>query len=165
MTLFYRAIQSAMASKDGKKGWHPTLVKTGTIVGTQQLGELIAEKSSLTPGDVHNVIRNLMSVMREQLLNSHSVRLDGLGTFTVYARSRGTGVENEEDVNPNQITMLNYQFTPEYFRPAGIGTTRAITNGVKFVHVKKMLGTATSEGDNAGGSGGGGGGGVIDPNA
>ena len=31
------------------------------------------EKASLTAGDVHNVIRNLMSVMREQLLNSLSL--------------------------------------------------------------------------------------------
>ena len=32
---------------------------------------------------IENVIRNLMSVMREQLLNSRTVRLEGLGTFTM----------------------------------------------------------------------------------
>lgn len=47
------------------------------MVNTQKMAELIAEKASLTPGDVHNVIRNLMSVMREQLLNSRTVRLEG----------------------------------------------------------------------------------------
>ena len=63
--------------------WHLSLKKVGRAVDAQQLAEVIAEKSSLTPGDVHNVIRNLMTVMRSQLLNSRTVRLDGLGTFTM----------------------------------------------------------------------------------
>ena len=83
---------------------------------------MVAEKCSATPGDVHNVIRNLMSVMRMQLLNSRTVRLDGLGTFTVIARTRGKGVDKEKDVNPNQVTSLHFMFTPEYTRPAALGT-------------------------------------------
>ena len=58
------------------------------VVSTQQLAEMIAEKSSLTPGDVHNVVRNLMTAMRSALLDSKTVRLDGLGTFTMKARTR-----------------------------------------------------------------------------
>ena len=89
MPLFYRAVQSPMANKAGAKLWHLNLVKTGTTVTTQQLAEVIAEKSSLTPGDVQNVVRNLMSAMPEQLLNSRTVRLDGLGTFRMKARTQG----------------------------------------------------------------------------
>ena len=62
------------------------------MVNSQQLAEVIAEKSSLTPGDVHNVIRNLMTAMRKELLNSRSVRLEGLGTFTMKACTQGHGV-------------------------------------------------------------------------
>ena len=62
-----------------------------TIEEVKKAVEVIAEKSSLTPGDVHNVIRNLMTVMRSQLLNSRTVRLDGLGTFTMKARTRPLG--------------------------------------------------------------------------
>ena len=58
----------------------PRLVKFGEKWSIRRkMAELIAEKASLTAGDVHNVIRNLMSVMREQLLNSRTVRLEGLG--------------------------------------------------------------------------------------
>lgn len=57
MPLFYRARQSQLKTKEGKKQWHLTLVKVGKMVTSQQLAEVIAEKSSLTPGDVHNVIR------------------------------------------------------------------------------------------------------------
>ena len=118
MPLLYYARQSQLKTKDGVKQWHLTLKKVGRAVSLQQLGEMVAEKCSATPGDVHNVIRNLMSVMRMQLLNSRTVRLDGLGTFTVIARTRGKGVDKEKDVNPNQVTSLHFMFTPEYTRPA-----------------------------------------------
>ena len=159
MTLFYKAVQSTMATKTGDKKWHLNLVKIGKTVSTQQLAEMIAEKSSLTPGDVHNVVRNLMSVMRLQLLNSRTVRLDGLGTFTVIARTRGKGVDAEKDVSPNQVTSLHFMFTPEYTRPAALGTTRALWQGVEF---EKWTGKDASVDDgkddgNGGGSDGDGG--------
>lgn len=98
MPLFYRARQSQLKTKEGKKQWHLTLVKVGKMVTSQQLAEVIAEKSSLTPGDVHNVIRNLMTAMRKELLNSRSVRLEGIRHFhdeSLYTRawsgSRGRG--------------------------------------------------------------------------
>ena len=72
MPLFYYARQSSLATKEGAKLWHLSLKKVGRAVDAQQLAEVIAEKSSLTPGDVHNVIRNLMTVMRSQLLNSRT---------------------------------------------------------------------------------------------
>ena len=61
MPLFYKAVQSPIANKAGAKLWHLNLVKAGGTVATQQLAEVIAEKSSLTAGDVQNVVRNLMS--------------------------------------------------------------------------------------------------------
>lgn len=132
MPLFYKPLQSNIAAKDGNKKWHPCLVKFNKIVTTQKIGELIADKSSLTPGDVHNTIRNLMSVMRDQLMNSRTVKLDGLGTFTVIAKSTGNGVDKADDVTPSQIKNLKVQFTPEYTRPAGVGTTRAMYAGIEY---------------------------------
>lgn len=137
MSLFYKPTQATIENKDGKKLWHLALVKTGKIISTQKLGEKIADKSSLTPGDVHNVIRNLMTVMKEEMMNSHSVRLDGLGTFTMKARTRGKGVETAKEVNPSQVTMLRCYFTPEYSHAAG-STTRALTEGADFIHVNQL---------------------------
>lgn len=125
--------------------------KVGKAVDTQSLAESIAEKSSLTPGDVQNVIRNLMSTMRMHLLNSRTVRLNGLGTFTMKARTRGKGTEKAEDVNPNQVTALRCQFTPEYTRPAAIGTTRALIQGVEF---EKWKGTTADDNFSGNGNGG-----------
>ena len=153
MPLFYKAVQSPIANKTGAKLWHLNLVKAGGTVATQQLAEVIAEKSSLTAGDVQNVVRNLMSVMREYLLNSRSVRLDGLGTFTMKACTRGKGVESADKVSPNQITSLKCRFTPEYTRPAAIGTTRALTQGVQFLHADLLKNDTSEEGPSGGGSG------------
>ena len=50
--LIYKAVQSNIASKDKKKKWHPCLFKMGNVVDTQMIGETIAERSSLTAGDV-----------------------------------------------------------------------------------------------------------------
>lgn len=138
MPLIYKPYQATLANKEGQKLYYPRLVKFGKMVNTQKMAELIAEKASLTAGDVHNVIRNLMSVMREQLLNSRTVRLEGLGTFTMIAKAGGKGVELESKVSSSQITSLRCQFTPEYTRAANGSATRALTTGVEFVHIKDV---------------------------
>jgi len=163
MPLIYKPYQATLANKEGQKLYYPRLVKFGKMVNTQKMAELIAEKASLTAGDVHNVIRNLMSVMRLQLLNSRTVRLDGLGTFTVIARTRGKGVDAEKDVSPNQVTSLHFMFTPEYTRPAALGTTRALWQGVEF---EKWTGKDAADGgkdpDDGNGGGSDGDGGIED---
>lgn len=158
MALIYRPVKSTMPNKEGNKTWHINLVKFPQVIGTVELAEAVAEKASLTVGDVQSAIRNLMSVMREKLLNSHSVRLEGLGTFTMIARTRGKGVATEKEVGPQQISSLRCQFTPEYSRPAAMGTTRALVQGVKFTHIDELnkLGGTPGSGDE-------GGGGVVDP--
>jgi predicted histone-like DNA-binding protein len=157
MPLIYKPYQATLANKEGQKLYYPRLVKFG------KMAELIAEKASLTAGDVHNVIRNLMSVMREQLLNSRTVRLEGLGTFTMIAKAGGKGVELESKVSSSQITSLRCQFTPEYTRAANGSATRALTTGVEFVHIKDVAGSFVADdvvdkdpddGDEPGGGGG-----------
>ena len=119
--------------------YYPRIVKYKKVVDTQKLGELISQKASLTPGDVHSVVRNLMEVMREQLLNSKTVKLDGLGTFTMVAHAGGNGVISADKVNPGQIKYLRCQFTPEYKRADGTTTTRALTTGVEYVHINSLM--------------------------
>ena len=150
MPLIYKAYQSSLKTKTGEKLFYPRLVKYPKVVDTQRIGEMMSRKASLTPGDVHNVIRNLMEVMREQLLNSRTVRLDGLGTFTMIAKANGKGVPTEKEVSPNQINTLNCRFTPEYKRPDGTTTTRALTMGVEYVHINELAQNLLSEGESGG---------------
>ena len=138
MPLIYKPYQATLANKEGQKLYYPRLVKFGKMVNTQKMAELIAEKASLTAGDVHNV-------MREQLLNSRTVRLEGLGTFTMIAKAGGKGVELESKVSSSQITSLRCQFTPEYTRAANGSATRALTTGVEFVHIKDVAGSFVAD--------------------
>lgn len=74
----------------------PEFEESRKSCGYAVAGGEYCRKSSLTPGDVQNVIRNLMSTMRMHLLNSRTVRLNGLGTFTMKARTRGKGTEKQK---------------------------------------------------------------------
>ena len=119
MPLFYYARQSQIATKEGVKTWHLSLKKVGKVVDTQLLAESIAEKSSLTPGDVQNVIRNLMSTMRMHLLNSRTVRLNGLGTFTMKARTRGKGTEKSRRCKPESSYGVALPVYPGIYASGG----------------------------------------------
>lgn len=147
MPLLYKALQSSLPSKDGKKKWHPRLVKFKRVVDTQKIGEMIAAKSSLTPGDVHNVVRNMVDVMADSLLNSRTVRLDGFGTFTVIVKANGKGVDTPEEVSPSQINHLKIQFTPSATRTSG-GTTRAMFNGVEYERWEGRSSSVVTDGEN-----------------
>ena len=142
MPLIYKPYQATLANKEGQKLYYPRLVKFGKMVNTQKMAELIAE---------------------EQLLNSRTVRLEGLGTFTMIAKANGKGVELENKVSSSQITSLRCQFTPEYTRAANGSATSALTTGVEFVHIKDVAGSFVADdvvdkdpddGDEPGGGGG-----------
>lgn len=137
MTLFYRSWRATVEDKEGNKKCFPRLVKMGKIIDTYELAIEIAEKSSLTPGDTLNVIDNLMLVMKRHLLNSRSVRLNGLGTFTIFCRARGNGVDTEEEVSSNQIKNLSVRFLPEYTVSGFEGKTRAMFQGVEFERIDR----------------------------
>lgn len=139
MTLLYKPIKSQVAGKDGKKKWHPVLVKVGNVVDTQRIGEMIAKRTTASPPDVHLVLRALIDIIGEQLLDGHSVLLNGLGTFTVIARSNGKGVDTEAEVSSEQITRLRIRFMPVSTRKPGEGTTRAIFKDVEYERIDKKL--------------------------
>jgi len=154
MPLPYKPVQSTIAAKDGKKKWHPQVVRIGKAVTTQQVAQLISERSSLSPGDTHNVMRNFAPVMKELLMNGRSVNIDGLGSFRIVCRSSG-GVDTSQEVTPHQIKRLRIQFTPTGTRTVGEGTTRSMFTGAEFVRVDSIGGkSATGSGESEGEGGG-----------
>jgi predicted histone-like DNA-binding protein len=138
MSLLYKARQSNLETKDGKKKWYPYLMKIGKAMSTQELGELIAEKSSLSPGDVHNVIRTMMTTIRHEMLNNRSVQLDGLGIFTLYVHAKGNGVDTCDEVNYRQINRLSVHFSPTSSRNANGTLTRAMYDDVSYERYKEQ---------------------------
>ncbi len=132
MPLNYKAFQSNIETKEGKRLWFPVLVKDGGTITLPMIAKRIASKSSLTPGDVYNVVYSLIDELNDKLLNGHSVCLNEFGTFTVIAKAGGNGVETPQAVNASQIKSLRVQFTPSYKRTPFQGVTRAMFDGVEF---------------------------------
>ncbi len=169
MPLLYKPVQNSIESKDGKKKWRPTLVKFNKVITTQEVAQDLADLSAQSPGDCYNLVRNLGVVLKRYLLNSFSVNLDGLGTFTVIAKSRGNGVDTADDVKPTQINNLRIQFTPTATRMPNGTLTRSLTEGVTFelYGSQSSVGHIGSGSNNSGDDDGGGddGGFTPDPNA
>ncbi len=138
MAQLFRAVQSPILNQEGKRLWHPQLVKIGKAVTTQEVARMIAQRSSLSEGDTHNVMRNLPYVLKDLLTSSRSVNIEGLGTFRLSCTSKG-GVETAEEVNANQIKRLRILFSPTFTRNPGEGTTRSMFTGIQYVKYETAL--------------------------
>ena len=108
-------------------------------VKTEGLAKEVAELSALSPGDVMSTIANLVTVITRHLRDSHSVTLDGLGTFYLTLTSVGKGVEKEEDVSPEQAQLM-LRFMPARKRnPNGTTATRAMLTEYTFRRADSLL--------------------------
>lgn len=140
--------------KNRKKGqnYYPRLVING-VLGTKDLADIIAGRSSLTRGDVRNVIDNLADVMNIQLRNGLSIHLEGFGQFRLGLTEAKT-VENEEDARPDS-RHLTIRFAPEQDRHSdGKLRTRAmVADNIEFERVWKKD-PKKAEGQNTPGGGG-----------
>lgn len=84
-------------------------VKNGTKT-INSLSSDIADISSLSRGDINNVITNLVERIPKELLEGQSVSLGELGTLRIGFSSEG--VETEKDFHTNKIKNLKVIFTP-----------------------------------------------------
>lgn len=137
MALIFKPVRSSIANKAGNRLFHPCLIKMDTV-DLPAIAKEITELSSVSPGDVHSVITNLMSSMRRHLLNSNSVKLNGFGTFTIIAHSNDHGVPTEEEVSASQISRLVIRFMPQYTRSPFAGKKTRFYDGVVFRSLADM---------------------------
>lgn len=159
MPIIYKARQSTMANKEGKKLFHPAVVPTGTV-DLEKLANEVAQLSSLSPGDVFNACKNLVTVMTQHLQSSEIVQIDGLGNFCFTMRSKGRGVESSDDVTAAS-SKAYVLFRPSMKRNLdGTVSTRSLITGCSFVRIDKPTsssGSTSGSGDSTSGSGGSGG--------
>lgn len=136
MSIKYRVLRSSLKNKQGRRLFYPLIVQNG-VLETKQLAELIASRSSLTKGDVRNVIDNLADVMTFQLREGLTIHLDGFGYFRLgLIKTKST--ENEEDARPDS-RELTIRFTPEQdrFSDKKLRTRAMVDDNVKFERVYK----------------------------
>lgn len=80
------------------------------MVDLDYLSRRIAGRSSLTAGDVSNVIKNFLDEIPGYLLLGRSVKLDGLGILRVSFSSEGS--EKAEEFKTAMIRGVKVQFRP-----------------------------------------------------
>ncbi|MDR2937477.1 MAG: HU family DNA-binding protein [Prevotellaceae bacterium] len=71
------------------------------LVGTRELAQRIAERSTLSATDVRAAIYGLVEVMEGLLHEGYSVKLDDLGVFRLSATS--AGYDSPEACTPHRV--------------------------------------------------------------
>ena len=93
--------------------WTPVAAVTKTLT-TRKVAERIEKESTVSIADIMAVLYALPHVLRDEMANGYSVKLDGIGSFALTVQCHKTGVDRAEDVNPyTQITNVKVQFRPE----------------------------------------------------
>ncbi len=90
--------------------YYPVLTKR-KIANTRNLIDKISNTSSLSGAEVVGVFESMRILIPELLGSGHNVRIDGLGTFSIHARSKGK--DSPEDVTSKDIESLNISFLPD----------------------------------------------------
>lgn len=80
------------------------------VVTMDEMAEEISYATSLTDGDVLNVIRAVIRQMKKNLSAGKIVKMEQLGTFQVQVSS--TGAEEKKDFSTSNISGVNVQFRP-----------------------------------------------------
>lgn len=115
----YRLVEKVNPQERSKKKWYANAVQSSKI-GQKEIAKSIASKSSLTAGDIANVIQNLLEELPKELVKGNSVKLGDFGTFRISISS--DGVENEKDFKASMIKDIRIIFTP------GVEIKNAIEN-------------------------------------
>lgn len=106
----YKLVQKGMpGNPDAPKKWYANPVNQGTL-SVGQLSNRIAGRSSLTRGDILNVIENLLDELPMYLTEGYSVNLGNFGTLRLSLSSEGA--ETAEQYSPDKIKNVKVIFTP-----------------------------------------------------
>lgn len=95
--------------KEAAPKYYGKVQSSGTI-SFDTLAEDISYATSLTDGDVSNVLRALVKQIKKHLADGKIVNLDGLGTFQFQMSSKGA--ETEKDYSSSLIKKVSIRFRP-----------------------------------------------------
>lgn len=106
----YKLIEKGNPSdKNAPKKWYASPVNSGKV-DQKAIAKEIANRSSLTSGDVANVIQNFLELLPNYLIDGKSVQLGDFGTFRLSLSSEGA--EEQATFNATKIKGLKVIFTP-----------------------------------------------------
>ena len=131
MPVLYKLLQDTRDNSTTKDKWFARAVMVGTA-DTETLITEIEKICTVSDADVVAVIKALIFVMRQKLLESYRVKLDGLGAFKIGLRSKGAD-SPAEFTAAKHITGHRVNFQPETHWTAADGNRRhsKLTEGLQ----------------------------------
>ena len=105
----FKVVEKANPQNRAKSKWYANAINAGKLT-IRDFAKEISGRSSLTRGDVENVLNNFTDELPTFLKLGMSVKLGEFGTLRLTLSSEGT--ENREDFNASKITGVRVIFTP-----------------------------------------------------
>ena len=109
MALQFNVIERPNPQTKEKK-WYASPKLTGKR-DLKSLSKDLSEVSSLSAGDVQNVIVNMIDQLPKWLMEGNSVKLDGFGSFRLSFSS--SGEQLKENVTADCIKDIHILFDPD----------------------------------------------------
>ena len=107
MAILYKKYKLERTLSDGRKDpangkWFARAVSLGTV-DVEQLAKLVSYSTTATEADCRAVIESFISEINAALMDSYTVKIDGLGIFKAAIRSTGAVERDEFSVAKNII--------------------------------------------------------------
>jgi predicted histone-like DNA-binding protein len=128
MAIKYKKTQNKMTGSKNYNKWYASAVHMGTV-STEDLCEEISHSTTVTEADVRAVFAELKGRLSAHLKNSQSVKVDGLGSFSVGLRSQLT--DSAEKLTAANIKGYRIIFRPESQVVGRMTNTDGITKKVR----------------------------------
>ncbi len=129
MAIFYKLRYRNNTTNPNYSGFYATVSNKGTV-STDEVAEEIQRNCSMKRSDVLAVLAELSEVMKQQIQQSHSVKLNGIGIFRPGIRS--VIAKTPDMFKPSNIKGLRLNFLPEGFRQ-GKQLVKAVFTGAKIM--------------------------------
>ena len=138
MSVNYSLVQMKNPQKPTEEPKFYAKAQASGTVEINEIAEDVAYATSLTDGDVLNVIRALIKQMKKHMSNGRIVKLETLGTFQLQVRSEGAATKKE-------FTQANIKKTTIQFRPGTLVKDLTNASSLSFTRVltKVVSGSTT----------------------
>ncbi len=124
-TTLYVVRKKLDLTKEEKQVRYCAVPVTSGQIDIHELAATICERCSLTRADVLATVSALSDVMQQRLRDGHTVKLDGIGIFSVSASSEA--MERREQCTPSKVKAKRVCFKADK-------EMRLILNEIEYVN-------------------------------
>lgn len=109
-------VESTLPGEEGKKVMYPKMRLKGSVT-LDTVAKKMSQSGSFTKGDIIGLVKNLTQFIAWEMADGHSVKIEGLGTFTPAlglrkGAKRESGIEGEPRRNATSICLDDIHFRP-----------------------------------------------------